>query len=96
MVKIKKGKLTFEVTYDIFKTHYEPNGWRIISDNNKKSERDENSSEIIENKTSPEGTNLMSMNMSELREYAAMNGIDISEASTKKEIRAIIESAIDI
>lgn len=87
MIKIKKGDLTCIVTRSVYETHYENNGWQICGEN-----------ETIKQDT-PEKTvenDLTSMSMAELREYADANGIDITGATSKKEIRAIIESAIDI
>ena len=98
MVKIKKGNLIMTVPYTSFKNLYEPNGWKMrvvkknVEENNVKIENEEAVEEVI----TEEEVDLNSMNASELREYAKQNGIDVSEANSKRELREIIEAAIAI
>ena len=98
MVKIKKGNLIMTVPYTSFKNLYEPNGWKMrvvkknVEENNVKIENEEAVEEVI----TEEEVDLNSMNASELREYAKQNGIDVSEANSKRELREIIEAAVAI
>ena len=86
------------VPYTSFKNLYEPNGWKMrvvkknVEENNVKIENEEAVEEVI----TEEEVDLNSMNVSELREYAKQNGIDVSEANSKRELREIIEAAIAI
>ena len=86
------------VPYTSFKNLYEPNGWKMrvvkknVEENNVKIENEEAVEEVI----TEEEVDLNSMNASELREYAKQNGIDVSEANSKRELREIIEAAVAI
>lgn len=96
MVKIKKNNLVAVVPYSTYENHYKDLGWEIrVKKNNTKIDK-AGKGGLIE--TTTEGVedeiNLSAMSVSQLREYAARNGIDISGGDTKKEIRNIIEAAM--
>lgn len=104
MVKIKKGSATAVVPYSTFKNHYEKLGWKIRA--GKKSSKavqgeaadiektaDENSDEGYDENY--DDIELAAMNVTQLRNFAAQNDIDVSSANSKKEMRAIIEEALN-
>lgn len=96
MVKIKKNNLVAVVPYSTYKSHYEALGWELrVKKNNTKVEK-AGKSGLLE--TTTEGVedeiNLSAMSISQLKEYAARNGIDISGGDTKREIRNIIEMSM--
>ena len=103
MVKIKKGNLIAVVPYNTFKNIYEKQGWQLrVNKNSAKivnhSVDHETNSEVteeVENDITEE-VDLDSMNVNELKEYAAKNNIDISKANSKRELKAIIESTLDM
>ena len=103
MVKIKKGNLIAVVPYNTFKNIYEKQGWQLrVNKNSTKivnhSVDPETNNEVIEEVENniPEEVDLDSMNVNELKEYAAKNNIDISKANSKRELKAIIESTLDM
>lgn len=98
MVKIKKGNLTAIVPLKTYKNHYEKLGWKIRVNKSKVYQKEDETTEteFIEHGNPDSEVDLNSMNTAALKEYAEQNGIDVSEATTKKEIRAIIEAALDI
>lgn len=90
MVIAKKGKQTVTIPLSIYKKHYEALGW---------SASDVNPLEVPKQNTIPpllDESDIHSMSVQKLREYAEQNGIDVSEANSKKEILAIIEAAKEI
>lgn len=109
MVRIKKGSLKATVPFITYKNHYEKMGWTIVKNLSKgketKPEEPTEANTNIEPELEPElepergfavtESNLSSMSLEELQEFAARNNIDISKASTRKAARAIINEALN-
>lgn len=90
MIVARKGKQTVTIPLSVYKKYYEALGWSIS---------DANALEIPKQNTIPplsDESDIHSMSVQRLREYAEQNGIDVSEANSKKEILAIIEAAKEI
>lgn len=100
MVKIKKGNLTATVPYSTFKNHYEKLGWKIRTGRNKRNRAIEAETDVTVEIEKADDENyddidLATMNVTQLKAFAAENGIDVSYASSKKEMRAIIEETLN-
>lgn len=85
MVKIKKGNQVRIVPKSVYEGSYKQLGWKCKDI--KQAESTEEAADTVD---------FSSMSTSELKQYAADNQIDISEASNKKQLIAILESAVGI
>lgn len=96
MVKIKKTNLEYEVPYSTYKTRFKDRGWDImVKKDNTKIEKVGKDGLLVTTTTGVDDEiSLSSMSLSQLKEYAARNGIDISGGDTKREIRNIIEMSM--
>lgn len=97
MVKIKKGNNIRFVPMSVYKNFYKQNGW--IAKGEKVKESTNSDLEIEqeqEEEQEEEQIDFSSMSTSELKQFAQENQIDISEASSKKQIISILENAMSI
>ena len=89
MVTIRKGSIIRTCTKGAFDSIFKPQGWKRV-------EEEINSStplpEVAPEEDESLETPLSEMTIGELREYAHKQGIDISGAKKKKDIRDIIQN----
>lgn len=103
MVKIKKGNCIRVVPRSVYENFYKQQGWLVkrgtpanenpveVEDNS-----DSDNSEEYEQNEPEEQIDFNSMSNSELKKFAEENQIDISEASSKKQVISILENAMSI
>ena len=94
MVKIKKGNQIRIVTKSVYESSYKQLGWMCRDVKQAESTEEANIVESVEE--AADTIDFSSMSTSELKQYAVDNQIDISEASNKKQLIAILESAVGI
>lgn len=94
MVKIKKGNQVRIVPKSVYEGSYKQLGWKCKDIKQPESTEEANIVESVEE--AADAIDFSSMSTSELKQYAADNQIDISEASNKKQLIAILESAVGI
>ena len=94
MVKIKKGNQVRIVPKSVYESSYKQLGWKCRDIKQAESTEEANVMESVEE--AADTIDFSSMSTSELKQYAADNQIDISEASNKKQLIAILESAVGI
>lgn len=106
MIRITNGTRVTTVTRGAFHEMYEPRGWKIADLEPESSIEVYSPSEAVKEpetlSQSPETASeeepigveipISEMRLSELKDYAERNGVDISQAKTKQEIRSIIQS----
>lgn len=92
MVKIKKGNNIRFVPMSVYKNFYKQNGWIAKGEKTKES----TNSDLEIEQEQEEQIDFSSMSTSELKQFAQENQIDISEASSKKQIISILENAMSI
>ena len=103
MVKIKKGNCIRIVPRSVYENFYKQQGWLAKRGNSADenpvelgANADSDNSEEYEQDESEEQINFNSMSNSELKKFAEENQIDISEASSKKQVISILENAMSI
>lgn len=100
MVKIKKGNCIRVVPRSVYENFYKQQGWLAkgeTSVNENLVEIDVNGNSEEDEQSEPEEQiDFNSMSNSELKKFAEENQIDISEASSKKQVISILENAMSI
>ena len=103
MVKIKKGNCIRVVPRSVYENFYKQQGWMAkggIPTNENPVEVEDNSGsdnyEEDEQSEPEEQIDFNSMSSSELKKFAEENQIDMSEASSKKQVISILENAMSI
>lgn len=100
MVKIKKGNCIRVVPRSVYENFYKQQGWLAkgetpVNENLVGIDVNVNSGEDEQGEPE-EQIDFNSMSNSELKKFAEENQIDISEASSKKQVISILENAMSI
>lgn len=103
MVKIKKGNCIRVVPRSVYENFYKQQGWLAKGETSTNENlveagvnSDSDNSEEYEQDEPEEQIDFNSMSNSELKKFAEENQIDISEASSKKQVISILENAMSI
>lgn len=94
MIKITNGFNVIEVTNGAFKSIFEAKGYRPFDERSEAVESDENeaeNSEVVDLETKP----VSKWTKEEIEAFAEVNAIDLSNASSVKEMRAVVKEFLD-
>lgn len=94
MIKITNGFNVVEVTNGAFKSIFEARGYRPVDELSEAVESDENEAEngeVVDLETKP----VSKWTKEEIEAFAEVNALDLSSASSVKEMRAVVKEFLD-